>query len=359
MIAEKRDLMKFYGNHFSTEGLEQIIETENIETREFAFKYTAESDSMGRPVCFNSLDEMVDYLSVYGPNKVYVGGFYARRFPEDKGLQAKVRANEWAGRELCFDIDMDHYMNVRKYVCDCGNAKTICDDCLVLAKDAVYILVETLVHDFAVPRDDIIILFSGRQGFHIWVRGLTKLFNNKNNFPPSVETQIEVQLRTAIAEYVQLITEKERRRRVKGRLITEHQMSINYDTIPKPLRDRVLNFIFPNLVLQSPDSIYKEFKGLRLFHWKKVKKMLVDGATGREAWDELRGRYGGVKEKRMLEKIIELRYPRYDVGCTKDIHRIMKIPFGIDGSTGNQCVLIDDLDSFSLNDVPNIKDLVK
>lgn len=354
-----RDLMNFYKDHFSLDALKRLITAENISTREFAFKYTDATDSVGRPVCFGSVEEFAEYLGIWGPNKTYIGGFYARRFPEDKASQAKIRASEWVGRELVFDIDMDHYMTVRKDLCECGEQKRICDRCLELAKEAVLFTVDTLEEDFGMTRKDIVVIFSGRQGFHIWVPSVTKMFKNERSFPPTIATRVEVEMRTALAEYLQLIAEKQRKRRIEGELVSEHTKAINYDALPAPLRNRVLNHTFKNLALKSPDSVLKEFSTIKFDKWQRVKTLLLNGATGVEAWGELVGSSSAIKERRLFEKVIDLRYPRFDVGCTKDIHRIMKVPGSVDGSTGNLCVIVDDILSFSLDKVPNIYDFVE
>jgi len=338
--------------------LRRVISDEYLETREFAFKYTVADDSIGRPVCFDNMDGVKAYLGTQGPNKAYVAGFYGRKFPKDKDLQKTVRKNEWLGRELCWDIDMDHYMNIRKNICECGTSKTVCNKCLELAKEAVVFLIETLVEDFGVDRDEIVTIFSGRQGFHIWVRNLTRLFHNEYNFPPKTSTRIEGELRQAIAEYCNLVTEKRRRRNVKGEVETKHIISVNVDTLPRSLRERVLNLTFKNLVMKSPPETLKEIKGVKARVWEKIKIDLCD-ASGYDVYMKHFSQLTPAKSKALKSKVLELRYPRFDIGCTKDIHRIMKIPGGIDGSTGNMCVVVDDLESFSLEDVPNIRDFIK
>jgi len=366
------DLVKYYSHHFTTNGLEQIIEKSHLETREFAFKYSSSSKSLNRPICFKTLDELAKYLGVEGPNKAYLGGFYNRRFPDDKKLQARVRENEWAGRELCFDIDMDHYINVRKNLCQCGEKKSICDICLTLAKEAVQFAIETLVEDFAIPRNEMVVVFSGRQGFHLWAKSKTKFFKNEQNFPPKITNMIEVDMRTALAEYLQLITEKVREKKItneKGEKvkIKEHILSVNYDEIPKPLENRVYNIVFKNLILQSPDETLNELiqnhKKIKFPKVLEIKQMMSEDKDnpniGKIGFMELIKPYSLQPQiKELVKKIVELRYPRYDIGCTKDIHRIMKIPNGIDGSTGNKCIIVEDLETFSLKDVPNIKDFI-
>ena len=95
-----------------------------------------------------------------------------------------------------------------------------------------------------------------------------------------------------------------------------------------------------------------------------IKEIILDDENnpniGLEAFMELIKPYTQqAKIQRIVKKIVESRYPRYDIGCTKDIHRIMKIPNGIDGSTGNKCVIVEDLDTFSLQQVPHIYDILE
>lgn len=355
MIPDRYDLIKYYSNHFNPDLLKRIIKLEPFDTREFAFKYTAASDSIGRPVCFDDLQSLKDYLGTHGPNKAYVGGFYGRKFPTDKKLQALVRANEWLGRELCWDIDMDQYTNVRKHLCECGMFKTVCNKCLELAKEAVTFLVDTLKYDFGLDKEKFVNLFSGRQGFHVWIPQVTSIFDNTLlNLPPGIVTKMETDMRSAIAEYLNLVTEKQRRRTIKGEIETEHIISVNCDALPITLRKRLYNQTFKNLVLKSPPETLKEIKGVKKTLWEKIKTDLQDN-SGSEVYMKYFSQLTPVKSTKLKEQIIELRYPRFDVGCTKDIQRIMKIPGAVDGSTGNVCIIVEDLEKFSLEDVPNIE----
>lgn len=358
MIPDRYDLIRFYSNHFQATALNHVISEDHFDHREFAFKYSPLADSIGRPNLFNTIDDLINYMGTEGPNKAYVGGFYARKFPRDKKAQAKVRSTEWLGRELCWDIDMDHYMNIRKDMCDCGTEKKICDNCMELAKEAVRFLIKSLVIDFGISRDDIKVIFSGRQGFHVWVTSVTKLFVNKYNFPPKVSMKIESDLRQAIAEYLNLVTEKTRTRVIKGKVESKHIMSINVDSIPRQLRKRLFNMTFRNLVLKSPPNTLKEFTWIKEDKWNRIKSDLHD-MSGYDVYMKHFSQLTPVKSRNMKELILKLRYPRYDIGCTKDTERIMKIPGSIDGSTGNMCMLVDDLDAFSLNDVVNIQDIIE
>jgi predicted DNA primase small subunit len=358
-LPDRRDLMRFYLDHFDAGQLERIISTDRLETREFAFKYAKEADSIGRPVCFATLDRLKGYMATYGPNKAYVGGFYNRTFPEDKGDQAEVRATEWRGRELCFDIDMDHFINVRKNLCDCGAQKTVCPACLELTKEAVAFLSETLEEDFGIPRREMTIIFSGRQGFHLWARK-SNFFENGADLPPRIATRIESDIRSALAEYVNLVSEKRRRRTVKGRVEVEHILTVDSDAMPRKIMHRFMNRTFANFFLKSPGETLSEVKELTERARERIGDRLASGERGSEVYvDLVSSRLSPAKERKVREKVMELRYPRYDVGCTKDIHRIMKIPGSIDGSTGNMCVIVEDLETFSLDEVPTIWNFVR
>lgn len=348
----------------------KVISLHDFHIREFAFKYTADLDSLSRPVCFSTPDQLSNYLGTEGPNKAYVGGVYGRVFPRDKKLQAVVRAEEWVRRELVYDVDMDNYITARRHVCDCGSEKTVCNRCLELAKEAVIFLIDTLVEDFGLEKRDMITLFSGRQGFHLWVPTADKLFDNSIELPPLEAMRIETTIRSALAEYPVLVTEKRRKRESKGEIITEHVISTNYKSIPITLLKRMFNHVFKNLVLKSLDAAKEEIKDIKKEKWDELFKAMSNGSTGWEVWNNLINPTSGTgdsknvvytpgKIKKIQNEIIYLRYPRYDIVATKDVHRIMKIPGSVDGSTGNICEIVKDIHAFSLDNVANINNFIK
>lgn len=357
-LPDRYDLIRFYRDHFSTDQLERIIPTEPLATREFAFKYAQQADSIGRPVCFEDLSGLSSFMATYGPNKSYVGGIYNVPFPDDKGEQAVVRATEWRGRELCFDIDMDHYINMRRHICDCGAEKTVCPRCLELTKEAVVFLRETLEEDFGMPRSEMTVVFSGRQGFHLWA-GRDRFFDNGPGLPPRVATRIESDIRSAMAEYLNLVSEKTRTRRTKSGTETEHILTADSGSMPRKIMRRFMRLTFRNFALKAPEESRAEVDNIPDWAWEEAEDRLKVGASGSEVYlDLVQAHLSPAKEREARERIMELRYPRYDVGCTKDIHRIMKIPGSIDGSTGNMCLIVDDLEAFSLDEVPTIWDFV-
>lgn len=358
MIPTRHELIKFYKNHFSLDALRRVINEDNIETREFAFKYSVSKESVDRPLCFDSLEKLKNYMTTHGPNKSYVGGFYERRFPRDKTAQQSIRESEWRGREVCFDIDMDHYMSVREDVCDCGSEKKICNDCLGLAKAGVSILTETLCDGFGFKREDIVVLFSGRQGFHVWVPSCTRLFKNEIGIPPRYAKKREKEIRQALAEYIQLISEKQQTRRKNGKKIVKHSTSVSFDQVRHPMRRRIFSE-FVKMLMRTPLKKLEDEMNVEKKLWERLRGMHRAGRAPLELWHELRKQYSPSKRERLFSDIVKRCFPRYDIGCTKDVDRIMKIPGSVDGSTGNLCMIVDDLEAFSLHDVPTIWDFIE
>jgi hypothetical protein len=103
--------------------------------------------------------------------------------------------------------------------------------------------------------------------------------------------------------------------------------------------------------------VLKEFTWIKENKWEIIRDDLRD-MSGYDVYMKHFSQLTPAKSRKMKEMILKLRYPRYDIGCTKDTDRIMKIPGSIDGSTGNMCMLVEDLDSFTLDDVVNIHDII-
>jgi len=111
-------------------------------------------------------------------------------------------------------------------------------------------------------------------------------------------------------------------------------------------------------VLKSPPETLKEIKEVKESVWEKIRDELQD-SSGYDVYMNHFSQLTPAKSLAIKSKILELRYPRFDIGCTKDIHRIMKIPGSVDGSTGNMCVVVDDLENFSLGDITSIWDFIE
>ncbi len=366
MNIDRTYIREFYENNFNVSGLKSIIESKIInkpfDTREFGFKFHDRSDvkySVSRQICFDNYEDLIDYLIIEAPLKSYLGGIYEKKFPKEDYARENIRKNHWLGHEIVCDIDLDHYGSIRKRICSCEFNKTICDKCIKLAKESVDLLIDIFINDFGFKKENIKIFFSGRQGFHLWVTDVIRLLNDNEFFDDKLPKRLimrkELELRNALSEYIQLVNEKIIKKKVNGKEIKKHILSLNYTKLPIKITRRVIKKLFKNLVVGDPESIWKEFKGMKLKYWKEIRKMFIEYDDDPEnVWNFMKSKFSRLKEKYLFDKVIELRYPRYDLGSTKDIHRIMKIPYSVDGSTGNICVPIKDIENFRIEDIPNI-----
>lgn len=162
MKVTRKMLREFYSRHFSIHPLLKVIGLRGFANREFGFEIIEEGgeERFVRNISFKTPADLVAYLADVGPKSAYVGAMFEP--PPSPGVSiTKLR---WLGRELVFDLDLTDYDDVRT----CGKGKEhVCPKCWRIAQDAITFVVETLEEDFGFEK--IVVVFSGRRGFHVWV----------------------------------------------------------------------------------------------------------------------------------------------------------------------------------------------
>jgi len=164
----------------------------NLLEREFAF-LTWENNIMIRHIGFKSLDILTDYLIHNVPKHMYSSASLYE-LPD----ASKMDNKNYLGCDLIFDIDADHLDTTCKekhdfWECescnqygtglspklcpnpDCKSTKFkkitwICEECLEKAKKEIFKLInEFLEPDFGINKDNCFIFFSGHRGYHLHI----------------------------------------------------------------------------------------------------------------------------------------------------------------------------------------------
>ncbi|ENN95684.1 DNA primase, small subunit [Methanocaldococcus villosus KIN24-T80] len=150
-------LYKEYYNYVINNNLLEV--PEKIEYREFGYGYLKKVDN--RNLSFKNEKEYKMWVLSNTPFHLYKSLAYCY-YPNRQG---GAKQKEVFRRELAFDIDV-HKTEKCKHDND-----FICKYCLEKAKkQALYLIDEFLLTDFGLKEDDILIVFSGNRGFHIYIK---------------------------------------------------------------------------------------------------------------------------------------------------------------------------------------------
>ena len=177
----KKIFKKYYFKHFVNISL-----PEKLDAREFGFRYYDEK--MVRHIAFDSPGELYAYVLKFSPSDIYCSSSFYRN--PDQPMDKK----DWHGSELIFDIDgKDLHLEcalTHNYTecfncgilqekilekCEyCGGHKLNiidipCKNCIFALKREVKKLVNLLVDDFGIDSKNILIYFSGNNGFHLHI----------------------------------------------------------------------------------------------------------------------------------------------------------------------------------------------
>ncbi len=171
---------KFYFEHF-----ELIHAPKNPEMREFGYQKL--NSGMNRHISLKSDKELHLLLMTQIPSDVYCSN--ARYLFPNLPMAEK----EWQDADLIFDIDAkDLNLPCRahhtcKKCTNCGNVfvnlpqcsqcngtkfettSVLCTECISAAKNQVKKLITVLNEDLGIKKEDIMVYFSGNEGFHVYV----------------------------------------------------------------------------------------------------------------------------------------------------------------------------------------------
>lgn len=161
------------------------IEVSEPERREFAY-WEFGKQVMTRHLAFHSVEEVRRRLAEVVPLHAYRSSAYFR-YPA-----APMEEKGWEGADLVFDIDADHLdlpcveehrygvcsvhgaVDVREGRCaECGSelkeVEWVCERCIEGARAELVKLLNVLTDDFGIGESEVEVGFSGNRGFHVVV----------------------------------------------------------------------------------------------------------------------------------------------------------------------------------------------
>ncbi|HUT81038.1 MAG TPA: DNA primase catalytic subunit PriS [Candidatus Bathyarchaeia archaeon] len=317
-------IQKYYKEVFDPGDLISIIGLSTFYRREFAF--LLEDGNFIRNISFKNSSDLIDYIIANPIRRGYVGAVF--EVPPSKNNT--IQKIQWSSREFCFDLDLNDYDLVRS--CGCQGKEQYCPICWSLVQDSAYFLDKTLREDFGYK--DIVWVFSGRRGFHGWVR----------DKDAGILTQEQ---RNSIINYLTLIKDEKRTQAVEKDLKRV-----------LPLRNRILEIIAKSFFQHASE---KELRAEPFrFTGDQIRKLIINLESGSQPFEKVYDFILTKKQNRdtIFTHIIKYRYPRIDRKVSIDIRRILKIPGSVQDTNGKICCMVDikKVHSFFPDDAPTIWD---
>jgi DNA primase small subunit len=289
------------------------------------------------------------------PTRFEIGPVYSTN-PRDRKMLANASTFKPVTKELCFDIDLTDYDDVRT-CCDKAN---ICVRCWRFVALAVHVIDSALRQDFGFKH--ILWVYSGRRGAHSWVCD-------------ERARNLEDKERRAIASYLEV---------VRGSAQSGKKVNVRRPLHPHIARSLgVLKDHFQDDVLDGQDpwqTAERAEKLLALLPDKTLNESLRkkwDAAPGRSSaskWADIDAvaRTGASKtlDARILleakqDIVLEYTYPRLDIEVSKKLNHLLKSPFVVHPGTGRVCVPMmigegsSSIDDFNPLQVPTVQTLLE
>ncbi|KAG6015791.1 hypothetical protein E4U43_004773 [Claviceps pusilla] len=322
--------------------------TNDFGHREFAF--TLQNDAYLRYQSFATADLLRKDVLRLMPSRFEIGPVYSTN-PRDRKTLRNSSAFKPLAKELCFDIDLTDYDDIRT-CCDKAN---ICNKCWRFMTMAIKVVDVALREDFGFKH--IMWVYSGRRGVHAWVCD-------------KKVRSLDDQKRRAIAGYLEVI---------KGGAQSGKKVNVRRPLHPHLARSlEILKTHFQQDVLEVQDPWNTEDR------FEKLLQLLPDrnlNESLRRKWDASPGRASTSKwadidavaktgasksldARALLEAkqdiVLEYTYPRLDIEVSKKLNHLLKSPFVVHPGTGRVCVPIDTkaLEDFDPLAVPTVQGLL-
>ncbi|XP_012282731.1 DNA primase small subunit isoform X2 [Orussus abietinus] len=310
------------------------------------FSYTIRNEIYIRFKSYMSFQQFEKEVRRLIPFKIDIGAVY-NVYPSQDKKGIKFRAVE---RELVFDIDMTDYDDIRI----CCSGASVCPKCWKYMVIACKVLDQALREDFGFKH--LLWVFSGRRGIHCWVC-------DEN------ARKMDGIMRTAVAEYLQLVT---------GGEFMAKKVNLPGDKLHHSISRavQIIKPTFEELCVIEQDMLGTGL-GVRKFlsiipesTWKSDLKALFDKCkTSQERWQAFLKYYEnqkplaakGWRQSNFLVEEIMLQYcyPRLDINVSKGLNHLLKAPFCIHPKTGNVCVpfnpkVVEKFDPFNVPTIDKV-----
>ncbi|KAK6842924.1 DNA primase small subunit [Apiospora arundinis] len=292
--------------------------TNDFAHREFAL--TLQNDVWRRYMSYPTSDLMRKEMLNLLPSRIEIGPVYTTN-PRDRKSIRNASAFKPVAKELCFDIDLTDYDEIRT-CCDKAN---ICQKCWRFMVMAVKVVDTALREDFGFKH--IMWVYSGRRGIHAWV------------CDKKVRT-MDDQKRRAVANYLEVIkggsqggkegeSEEAAPPYFQTDVLATQDPWLDADRAAHLLTllpDRPLTTALQNKWDASPERSSAS-------KWADIDAVAKSGASK------------SLDARQLLEAkqdiVLEYTYPRLDIEVSKKLNHLLKSPFVIHPGTGRVCVPID------------------
>ncbi len=275
----------------------------SIERREFGVGNNKKIDS--RHLAFRTETEFRNYLTSNTPMFVSHSAAYYH-FPGATPIQKKQRI----GADLIFDLDI-HASG--KY----GVFKKLDE----VKQDAIRLLEEFVHGDFGIPKENVLVVFSGNRGYHLHIRDSDYLTLGDEG-----RREIVNYVRGEGLDYNDFFEWKSIGRHLKL-----------YGPTPDEggYRGRLAR-----TVMKNPGLLSK-----RLFGNEENRKRFTDGIKEGD-WSRT-----SLKLKEIPQRISEMKLPvlsvNADAAVTHDLSKLIRVPNSIHGDTGFIAKSVDDIEKFN------------
>ncbi|KAH0794730.1 DNA primase small subunit [Histomonas meleagridis] len=336
MAVSEAEYLMYYQNYFPFEKIREWISyngQEPLDNRECSFWFDDQ-----RFTRWNHIDQLPSLLSrtpPMPPQRMEIGPVYTHPIQ----IRNSIPSSDFhaSHRELVFDIDADDFKEIKHC---CGDSE-ICEHCWLFMECALKVLSKALKENFGFK--NILYVFSGRRGVHLWVC-------DKN------ARELNEAVRRSIVRYLNLkeITEKK-----NGKFcplacqmlpicedyfcrIAEEQNIFTYEPISKQIEDLIGRSCYQWLMDQ-----FRSLNGEFPAKWNRVKETKYHTL-----------RFG--ETENFYKLIYYFTFPRLDANVTTIMNHLLKSPFSIHPKSGLLSVPIPEnmFDQFPPNWVPSLKDLL-
>ncbi len=285
------------------------------------------------------------------PSRFEIGPVYTTN-PRDRKTLRNSSAFKPLSKELCFDIDLTDYDDIRT-CCDKAN---ICNKCWQFMTMAIKVIDVALRDDFGFKH--IMWVYSGRRGAHAWVCD-------------KKARTMDDQKRRAVAGYLEVIRGgAQSGKKVNLRRPLHPHLTRSLDILKTHFQDDVLEQQNPWAEAERSERLLQLLPDKTLNDSLRKKWDAAPGRASTSKWADIdalakTGASKSLDAKALLEAkqdiVLEYTYPRLDIEVSKKLNHLLKSPFVVHPGTGRVCVPIDPdaLDDFDPLGVPTVQNLLQ
>ncbi|KAF5677193.1 DNA primase small subunit [Fusarium heterosporum] len=322
--------------------------TNDFGNREFAL--TLQNDAYLRYQSFPTADMLRKDILRLMPSRFEIGPVYNTN-PRDRKTLRNSTAFKPIAKELCFDIDVTDYDDIRT-CCDKAN---ICNKCWQFMTMAIRVIDVALREDFGFKH--IIWVYSGRRGVHAWV--CDKKVRSMDD-----------QKRRAIAGYLEVVKGgAQSGKKVNVRRPLHPHLARSLDILKTHFQEDVLDVQDPWASAEQSEKLLQLLPNQNLNESLRRKWDAAPGRASSSKWADIdalakSGASKNLDARQLLEAkqdiVLEYTYPRLDIEVSKKLNHLLKSPFVVHPGTGRVCVPINtkNLEDFDPLTVPTVQSLL-